>query len=253
LKQICFLVSLPRSGNTVIGSILNQNKNIVCTANSIVFELLHRINQTKNTDMFMNFPDYESIHNVSKKIINNYYQDWKQKIIIDRSPATTPKNFEYYDYQNYKFIFLKRDLIEIVKSFINLSMQNKDQRPIKEIYEDIMNPNNILLNSVLAVSNGMKILNKKNYILLDYENFINDPKKEINKIYTFLNLKSFNHKFKNFNQFSVNGLKYDDNIFNYFKNLHKINTKSITKNSYNIELPSFIIDFCRNFETELII
>jgi len=253
LKQICFLVSLPRSGNTVIGSILNQNRNIACTANSVVFEILHRINETKNTDLFMNFPDHKSIHNISKKVINNYYQDWEQETIIDRSPATTPKNLEYYDYHNYKFIFLKRNLIEIIKSFINLSIQNKDQRPIEEIYESIINSNSILLRSILAISNGIKTLNRKNYIVLEYENFINNSKKEVNRIYTFLNLKPFKHRFKNLDQFSVNGLKYDDNIFNTYKNLHKINTKSIMKNDYYIELPSYIIDFCRNFENEIII
>ena len=107
-------MSLPRSGNTVLASILNQNKKIGCTPNSIVFELLHNINEAKKAKVFMNFPDHGSVQNVSKKIIQNYYQDWKQDIIIDRSPATTPKNLEYYDYQNYKYIFLKRLLSNIV-------------------------------------------------------------------------------------------------------------------------------------------
>jgi hypothetical protein len=253
LKQICFLVSLPRAGNTVLASVLNQNKKIGCTANSIVFELLHRINETKNNGMFTNFPDHGSINNVSKKIIENYYEDWKHEIIIDRSPATTPKNLEYYSYQNHKFIFLKRNLIEIVKSFVNLALKNDNKKPIEEIYQDILNPNSILQRGILAVTNGMKTIQKEKYIVIDYNDFVRDPKKEINNIYKFLNIESFEHNFKNLDQFSINGIQYNDNIFDSFKNIHTINTQSITKIKYSIELPQYVIDFCRNLENEVIL
>lgn len=253
MKQIHFLVSLPRSGNTVLASLLNQNKKIGCTANSIVFELLHRVNETKNNEVFSNFPDHKSIQNVSKKIINNYYQEWEQEVIIDRSPATTPKNLEYYDYHNYKFIFLKRNLIEIVKSFVNLALKNDSEKPIEEIYQEILNPNSILQKGVLAVANGIKTIQKEKYIIIDYNDFVRDPKKEINTIYKFLNIESFIHNFKNFDQFSINNVKYNDNIFNSYRDIHKINTESIVKSNYNIELSPYMIDFCRNLENEIII
>jgi len=248
LKEICFLVSLPRAGNTVLASILNQNKKIGCTANSIVFELLHKINETKNNGIFINFPDHISLNNVSKKIIQNYYEDWEQEIIIDRSPATTPKNLEYYAYENHKFIFLKRNLIEVVKSFVNLALKNNNKKPIEEIYQAIMHPNSILHRGILAVSNGMKSIQKEKYIVIDYNNFVKDPKKEITNIYNFLNIESFKHNFENLDQFSINGLQYNDSIFDSLRNIHTINTQSITKTEYHIELPQYIIDFCRNNE-----
>ena len=39
-KKLFFLVALPRSGNTLFASIINQNPNIVCTANSITLEIM---------------------------------------------------------------------------------------------------------------------------------------------------------------------------------------------------------------------
>lgn len=253
MKQIYFLVSLPRSGNTVLASILNQNKKIGCTANSIVFELLHRVNETKNTEAFFNFPDQKSIQNVSKEIINNYYEDWKQEIIIDRSPATTPKNLEYYDYYNHKFIFLKRNLLEIVKSFVNLHLKNNSKKPIEEICQEILNSNSILQRGILAISNGIKFIQKEKYIVIDYNDFVRDPKKEIDNIYKFINIESFEHNFKNLDQFSINNIKYNDNIFDSYRDIHKINTESIVKSNYNIELPTYVIDFCRNLENEIIV
>ena len=35
VKELFFLVALPRSGNTIFGSIMNQNPDIACTPNSI--------------------------------------------------------------------------------------------------------------------------------------------------------------------------------------------------------------------------
>ena len=253
MKQIFFLVSLPRSGNTVLASILNQNKKIGCTPNSIVFELLHNINEAKKTKVFMNFPDHNSVQNVSKKIIQNYYQDWKQDIIIDRSPATTPKNLEYYDYQNYKYIFLKRNLVEIVKSFIYLSLKNNTEKSIEKVYQEITDPNTMLLRSLLALTNGLKQIDKEKYILIDYNDFVKSPKDVIKKIYKFLNIEAFNHNFENIDQFSINGMKYDDSILGSYRNIHEINTESIIKRSYNIELPQHIIDFCRNYENLIIV
>ena len=41
MKKIYFLCGLPRAGNTLLGSIVNQNKNIKITANSIVPDILY--------------------------------------------------------------------------------------------------------------------------------------------------------------------------------------------------------------------
>ena len=39
-KKLFFLVAMPRSGNTLFASIINQNPNVVCTANSITLEIM---------------------------------------------------------------------------------------------------------------------------------------------------------------------------------------------------------------------
>ena len=39
-KQLFFLVALPRSGNTLFTSIINQNPEIVATPNSITLEIM---------------------------------------------------------------------------------------------------------------------------------------------------------------------------------------------------------------------
>jgi hypothetical protein len=66
-KKIFFLLALPRSGNTLFGSIMNQNPDIAVTANSITLEIMKDIYLLKETDVFQNYPDHKSLDNV-------YYQ-----------------------------------------------------------------------------------------------------------------------------------------------------------------------------------
>jgi hypothetical protein len=55
-KKLFFLVALPRSGNTMFASIMNQNKDLVVTANSITLEIMKDLFLLKQTDVFQEFP-----------------------------------------------------------------------------------------------------------------------------------------------------------------------------------------------------
>ena len=81
-RKLFFLVALPRSGNTLFTSIINQNSEIACTANSVTLEIMKNIFLIKMTDTFQNFPDHRSLDNVLDNVYDLYYKDWPQKIII---------------------------------------------------------------------------------------------------------------------------------------------------------------------------
>ena len=91
-KQIYFLCAMPRSGNTLFTSIMNQNPEIAVTANSITLEIMKDLFLLKRTDVFQNFPDEQSLDNVMDEVYNLYYKNWNYKYIIDRGPAGTPGN-----------------------------------------------------------------------------------------------------------------------------------------------------------------
>ena len=71
MKDIFFLHGLPRAGNTVFGSIMNQNKDVAVTANSLCCDIIGDIYLLQRTDIFKNFPDYNSLQNVIKNVFNN--------------------------------------------------------------------------------------------------------------------------------------------------------------------------------------
>ena len=91
-KKIFFLAGFPRAGNTLLTSILNQNPDVCCTANSITLEIMKDVFFLKQTDIFINLPDQQSLDNVLDAVYPAYYKDWNFKYIIDRGPAGTTGN-----------------------------------------------------------------------------------------------------------------------------------------------------------------
>ena len=74
--NINFLVGMPRAGNTILSSILNQNPNVKMSAHSILPTLLDSILQIKNHERFLNFPDSHGIDNIIENIFDNYYKHY---------------------------------------------------------------------------------------------------------------------------------------------------------------------------------
>ena len=75
-KQLFFLVAMPRSGNTLFASIMNQNPNLVCTANSITLEIMKDLFLLKQTEVFNVLGQLQSIERIKKDIaIENKKKD----------------------------------------------------------------------------------------------------------------------------------------------------------------------------------
>jgi len=238
MKKYYFLSGVPRSGNTLLASILNQNKNISVTGNSPVAEIFYQVETVKNQMLAVkNFHNLKSFDFVQNNILNNYYQEWKSKYIIDRSCWGTPNNLEIikkYCPNEIKIIVLIRDLNEILASFIKWSQENPknfldDYATIEEKCEFLMNSNGQIIKQLYSTHNLLKEENKKYVLFIRYDDLVNIPEKELEKIYKFLNIRKFKHHYTNLSQLNVNGIKYKDDIFG--QNLHYVKEK-IEKTNY---------------------
>ena len=237
-KKIYFLCGLPRSGNTLLGSILNQNSKINVTANTILTDIIYQLHLQKKFEIYKNFPDERSLNNIIKNVFNNYYENWKGSFIIDRGPWGTPDNLKLLKtiIKKPKFIILYRPVLECLASFIKIEKPDDiEQRCFELISDEGMIGKN--LNSIKNI-----IYNDEDYLFINYLDLVKNTKIEIQKIYKFLNIDYFNHSFKNLNQFKVNDIKYNDSVLSTC--MHKIRTKDIKINKYKIEnyLPKKIID-----------
>ena len=122
MKSIYFTYGLPRSGNTLLSCILNQNPKINTTANSILPSVMFAVEMVKLHDVvYRNFPDEESFNNILKNLFDSYYKDWDGDIIIERGSWISPCNFtllEKYFQSEIKIVVVVRDVLEVIKSYI---------------------------------------------------------------------------------------------------------------------------------------
>jgi len=239
VKQIFFLSGLARSGNTLLGSILNQNKNIAVTGNSVIFDVLKSVSDFKQHQTFLNFPDHDSFNNMISKIMPNYYEKWPQQYIIDRSQISEDRLLflkRYYK-QKIKIIVLWRDLFEILASFLKWS-ENRNipmfgfNASNEEKIEMLMNKDTSnIFTGLNVIKNLSRLENMHLSHFVNYNDLIHNTEKELIKIYQFLEIPYFNHDLNNIEDFNVNGKTYKDEI--YGKGLHSVRKGKIKKIKYD--------------------
>mgnify|MGYP003133721659 FL=1 len=259
MKKYFFISGLPRSGNTLLSSLLNQNPDITVSGQSIIPEIFFRVEEIRNTSWFENFPYEKGLENVSKNIFNNYFKNHKTKYIIDRGPWTSEYNYnilkKYLDY-DFKIIVLVRDINEILSSFIKLSQENEDfflnkrynQKSKTEIWRDeleekcniLMEKDGFIDSALCGIKHLINFAEGKHYQFFEYNQLINYPKEFMRDLYNFLQIPKYDkHTFKELNQFSLGSLMYNDMVFG--GPLHTIKTKKIFKNKTKNILPSKLI------------
>ena len=245
VRKLFFLVALPRSGNTLFTSIINQNPDIVCTPNSITLEIMKDLFLLKETDVFKNYPDHQSLDNVLDSVYVNYYRDWPQKYIIDRGPVMTKGNFQLMQKhfkKPFKCVVLLRNLMDVLASYMQWYTENPNAFPnkygcknIEEKLSKIMNKNGAVAKELMSIQYLLQ--HPEMAVFVKYDDLVENPEKELRKIYTFLNLPYFPHTFIDLDQMIVNGLQYNDSIVG--KNMHTIRTEKVMKveNQYKNMIP----------------
>ena len=246
-RKLLFLIALPRSGNTLFTSIINQNPEIACTANSVTLEIMKNLFLVKTTDTFKNFPDYKSLDNVMDNVFTNYYQQWPQRIIIDRGPALTsanPGNFELMQRHfkpGFKCIVLLRDLMEVFASYMKWYTENPDSFVNKFGFSDeekllaLMNKNGAIVKEIRSIQNAYNYPNMCHFI--KYNDMVADPEKIFKELYKFLDEPYYPHYFENLKQININDIKYNDTVVG--KNMHTIRT-IVKKETNNYIVPKSI-------------
>ena len=264
-KKIFFISGFPRAGNTVLASILNQNKKIKATAHSILPDVVNNLHKLKQTPIYNNFKDEQSLNNLIEKTFINYYQNWDCEYIIERGDWITPYNLnllqKYFKQNEIKIVVLVRDILDIIASYlylckrypefyINTVYQLKDKSEmifsyVEEKADIVMDKNSYVYSMLYSVKNLLKS-NFKNYIFVDYNDLVNNPKDTLNKIYNFYGIEEYKHDFNNIKQFEVNGIQYDDAI--HGAEMHSLKEGKMGRVDELIEVPQRVIDKYSNLE-----
>ena len=253
MKEIFFLNGLPRAGNTVFSSIMNQNPNVAATANSICADMMGELFTLKHTDIFKNYPDHKSFDNVAKTVFENYYKDWKEDYIIDRAPWGYPINLKFLKETkpNIKIIVLVRDIIEVLGSFIDWSNREPTSfvnqyaaKTVEEKCDMLMNKEGQIVKELIGIKHLIDHQPKEIYHIIKFNDLVKNTENTIDGVYNFLGIPKFKHDFNNIGQFKVNDMGYDDTIVG--NGLHTLTTGAISNykekyDAYSI-IPKSIIE-----------
>ena len=257
MKQIYFYTGFPRAGNTLLACILNQNPSINTTGHSILPEILFRIETLKQHHLFQVFPDKSSLENVSKNIFQSYYKDW-DNIVIERGDWITPYNFNLlrkYLSSEIKIVVLVRNILDIIKSYLKLCIDNPNfyvnrqynqldpttihQTETEEKCDIIMRKSEYIDDMLYSIKWMLEKSNRKYLHFVHYDDLVENPKKIIDGIYNFFQIKSYQHQYTNLEQLTANHSQYNDDILG--AKMHTIRTNKIVPLKHDITLPSKII------------
>jgi sulfotransferase len=130
-KQIVFLSGLPRTGSTLLTSILSQNPDIYVDGNSALERVLYGVHQTCNVvarEGLVRTYRTDFTEELLAAIPRLFYQKVTQKIIVEKDRGWGRDLFDLMKFvtSQPKILMLVRPINEIVTSFVAFRKRNGD-------------------------------------------------------------------------------------------------------------------------------
>jgi sulfotransferase len=206
------LSGLPRTGSTLLSSILSQNPEVHAEGNSAVCQLMWDMQQSCKGAALEQLQangrqaDQDALVSSIPAI---YYRDVKAMHIVDKCRSwTLPDNMAMmrrYITENPKVIVLTRPIDEIVESFIRLRKANGWDNPEVGLLDPMSEP---IMRSQFGVEHAQKT-NTGEFLFIEYKDLINNPGEIVEEIYTFCNWEPYQHSFTNI----INKYPEDDSVY----------------------------------------
>ena len=237
-KQFVALSGHARSGSTLLASILSQNPKIYAGGSSAVCQLMWDMHQSINNSEEIKANNLTHLDQMVKQIPHSYYANTTKPIIVDRHRSwTLPANIDllkkYID-KDIKVIVLTRPTIEIVKSIVHLRIQDGWENPEINLFTPESEP---IIRPIVGV-NWAKQNYFNEFLFIEYNEFVKNPKQTIDQIYKYCNWQPYEHNFTKI----TNSSNEDDTKYGLL-GLHDIR-QSIEPRVLDVNLSDDTIDMC---------
>jgi len=191
--EITFLSGLPRTGSTLLTSILSQNPDIHTEGNSALCQLMW--------DMQVSCWETQQIHNkpnITDDLLTSipkvFYNGVEGHIIDKCRSWTLPANLELIDKyitKSPKIIVMLRPILDIVKSFVFIREANGWKNPEVGLLDEGSEP---IMRSLDGIKHA-KSIDSGQFLYVWYDELINNPEEIIKNIYNFCGWEKFKHTF----------------------------------------------------------
>jgi sulfotransferase len=227
-KKLFFIAGLPRSGSTLLGTLLNQNPLIYTTHSSSFVEILYRTYSIWNDKNFSEDFAGSKMKNMKipylQEITQAYFKQQTDKpIVFDKRrhwhSIENIKMFKEIFNQEPKIICPVRNIEEIVASFKNIFLKNKKTLNLESNIFDV---------PFFHLKETWNSEFKRCLLFVEYNDLVKSTQKTLNKIYDFIGQPYYKHNLNNI--ISNDPLKEVEKIYG-LKGLHnfpKTIKKSIT-------------------------
>ena len=234
-KNIVFLSGLPRTGSTLLTSILSQNPDIYVDGQSPLVFLMLGAKQTcntlaKETLSRVHKEDFE--HEWLTSIPDFYYHNVKQKIIIDKNRGWSYDSLQlrYYITPAPRILVMLRPITEIVKSFIRVNKDRGDILPERNLLSD----NSPLLMSIQNVAWALAN-DSEDYLFGSYQQLVDEPLAFLERVSEFWGLPKYDYDFTKIK----NPKPENDAMFNTL-GLHEVRPQ-LGKQEYEVKISNHLM------------
>ena len=217
-----FLSSLPRSGSTLLTSLLNQRPDTYASPTSNLFDTMGAAVQMweQNPTTQASSGKQEDIVRILEGIMTNRYDT--DKIVFDKSRGwPSPRIIKTLSmFMDVKIVVTVRPIAECLASFIKISKPDNVTMFCKSSQLA-----NHLFHAYRTLKSGYEEY-PDNFMFIEYDDLICNPQVELNRIAKFVGLDPFIHDFNN-----VQDSKEIDDVWG-IKNLHTVR-KKVSKRKYS--------------------
>lgn len=221
MKDIHFIIGLPRTGSTTLTAVLDQNLDFYATGTTPVPSIVESIIKNMGPHSDFTSTDHKQLikrfYGMMGGAITGWYEAETEKSVVFSKGR--PWIMFYHEikklFPTAKFIFCVRDLRGIILSFekllpqfpylrypvdgTNMEMHRLGQKDRIDFW--LHNPGSALAISLPHLPKFYEIYKDapEDFYILKYETFAQSPVLEMKKLYDFLNYEYFNHDFENLN------------------------------------------------------
>jgi sulfotransferase len=220
MKDLHFIIGLPRTGSTILTALLDQNPNFYATGTSPLPSVIENVIAQMGPQNDFNIINHKTLEKQVYGLMRGCIEGWHsgetdKPVVFSKSRPW----IIFYDelrrlYPDAKFIFCVRDLRSIVLSFEKLVPQFPFLRfPIKEAGDlsvSRLDRNSRLKYWLYHEYSALGIMHKhmpkfyddyadgpSNFFIFKYEEFAPNPQDTMDKLYDFLGYEKFQHDFNN--------------------------------------------------------
>jgi len=237
------MAGLPRSGSTLLSSILNQNPRFYSGPSSPVLGAMYAVEENfTNNELYTGYPKPNQVREIIGSIPHHFYSDVQQPVVFDKNRAWTARvpYIEGYIGQQAKILVPVRRVDEILTSILTMVHRNpfqegqprinfvdeqlvKTNTPINDYNRCmyLLNGGGIVYESLNAIMEGFTQNVRDKMHFVDYNDLVSNPEKIMEDIYDFLGEEYYEHDFD-----SLSNIHREDDLNTYgLSDMHEVRSE----------------------------